>query len=205
MTLTFCDDVYTLGVHIADVTNYVKEGSALDAEALERGTSIYLVDRVIPMLPKALSNGICSLNAGVDRLALSCIMTIDRYGNVLSHEIAETVINVNHRMSYNEVNNIVTGKKEYKKYDDVADMLMLMKELSELRIGIRQKKGAIDFDFPESKIILDKKGKPIDIKPYERNVATRIIEEFMLVTNETIAEDYYWQELPFIYRFPRIA
>ena len=200
VTLTFCDDVYTLGVHIADVTNYVKEGSALDAEALERGTSIYLVDRVIPMLPKALSNGICSLNAGVDRLALSCIMTIDRYGNVLSHEIAETVINVNHRMSYNEVNNIVTGKKEYKKYDDVADMLMLMKELSELRIGIRQKKGAIDFDFPESKIILDKKGKPIDIKPYERNVATRIIEEFMLVTNETIAEDYYWQELPFIYR-----
>lgn len=108
-------------------------------------------------------------------------------------------------MSYNEVNNIVTGKKEYKKYDDVADMLMLMKELSELRIGIRQKKGAIDFDFPESKIILDKKGKPIDIKPYERNVATRIIEEFMLVTNETIAEDYYWQELPFIYRSPRIA
>lgn len=151
MTLTFCDDVYTLGVHIADVTNYVKEGSALDAEALERGTSIYLVDRVIPMLPKALSNGICSLNAGVDRLALSCIMTIDRYGNVLSYEIAETVINVNHRISYNEVNNIVTGKKEYKKYDDVADMLMLMKELSELRIGIRQKKGAIDFDFPESK------------------------------------------------------
>ncbi len=200
VSLTCNEGVYTLGVHIADVADYVREGSALDDEARQRGTSIYLVDRVIPMLPKALSNGICSLNESVDRLTLSCIMKIDESGNIISHEIAETVINVNHRLSYNEVNNIVTGKKLYGKYSDVTDMLMLMRELSELRISIRRKKGAIDFDFPESKIILDKKGKPVDIRPYERNVATRIIEEFMLAANETVAEDYYWQESPFIYR-----
>lgn len=202
VTLTYEEGVYTLGVHIADVTNYVKEGSPLDKEAVARGTSAYLVDRVIPMLPKKLSNGICSLNEKTDRLALSCIMKLDSNGNVTSHEICETVINVNHRMTYTSVNKMVEldDAEEKEKYNDILDMTMLMKELALKRIEIRRKKGSIDFDFPESKIILDEKGKPVEIKPYERNLATRIIEEFMLVTNETIAEDYYWQEQPFLYR-----
>lgn len=202
VTLTYADGVYTLGVHIADVTNYVKEGSPLDKEAISRGTSAYLVDRVIPMLPKKLSNGICSLNEKIDRLALSCIMNLDDEGNVTGHEICETLINVNHRMTYTSVNKMVEldDEDEKKKYSDILDMVMLMKELAEKRIEIRRKKGSIDFDFPESKIILDDKGIPSEIKPYERNLATRIIEEFMLVTNETIAEDYYWQERPFLYR-----
>ena len=193
---------YRLGVHIADVTHYVTEGSPLDEEALKRGTSVYLVDRVIPMLPHKLSNGICSLNAGCDRLALSCIMDIDHEGRVIGHEIAETVICVDRRMTYTAVNAIVTDRDEavMKEYADFVDMFDLMKELADLLRKKRQNRGSIDFDFPETKIILDEKGRPVEIKPYERNAATRIIEDFMLMANETVAEDYFWQELPFLYR-----
>ena len=196
------DDHYTLGVHIADVSHYVTENSPLDKEALKRGTSVYLVDRVIPMLPHKLSNGICSLNAGTDRLALSCLMEIDGKGNVIGHRIAETLIQVDRRMTYTAVNAIVTDRdpdvmEEYKDFVPVFD---LMKELADILRERRKKRGSIDFDFPESKIILDEKGRPVDIKPYERNAATKIIEDFMLMANETIAEDYFWQELPFLYR-----
>lgn len=193
---------YRLGVHIADVTHYVTEGSPLDEEALKRGTSVYLVDRVIPMLPHKLSNGICSLNAGCDRLALSCIMDIDHEGRVIGHEIAETVICVDRRMTYTAVNAIVTDRDEavMKEYADFVDMFDLMKELADLLRKKRQNRGSIDFDFPETKIIMDEKGRPVEIKPYERNAATRIIEDFMLMANETVAEDYFWQELPFLYR-----
>ena len=193
---------YKLGVHIADVSHYVTEGSPLDEEALNRGTSVYLVDRVIPMLPHKLSNGICSLNAGTDRLALSCIMEIDPQGRVLGHEIAETVIRVDRRMTYTAVNAIVTDRDEktMEEYADFVEMFDLMKELADILREKRRQRGSIDFDFPESKIILDEKGRPVDIKPYERNAATEIIEDFMLMANETIAEDYFWQELPFVYR-----
>ena len=193
---------YILGVHIADVSHYVKEGRPLDKEALKRGTSVYLVDRVIPMLPHKLSNGICSLNAGTDRLALSCIMELDDQGNVLDHKIAETVIHVDRRMTYTAVNAIVTDGDEtvMAEYEGFVPMFMLMKEVSDILREKRKKRGAIDFDFPESKIILDAQGKPLEIKPYERNVATKIIEDFMLAANETVAEDYFWQSLPFLYR-----
>ena len=196
------DDHYTLGVHIADVSHYVTENSPLDKEALKRGTSVYLVDRVIPMLPHKLSNGICSLNAGTDRLALSCLMEIDGKGNVIGHRIAETLIQVDRRMTYTAVNAIVTDRDPdvMEEYRDFVPMFYLMKELADILRERRKKRGSIDFDFPESKIILDEKGKPVDIKPYERNAATKIIEDFMLMANETIAEDYFWQELPFLYR-----
>ncbi len=196
------DGRYTLGVHIADVTHYVREGMPLDEEALKRGTSVYLVDRVIPMLPHKLSNGICSLNQGEDRLALSCIMEIDDKGNMLGHQVAETVIRVDRRMSYGQVNAIVTCQDQalMEEYGEFADMFRTMKELSDILRAKRRQRGSIDFDFPESKIVLDDNGRPIDIKPYERNAATRIIEDFMLMANETIAEDYFWQELPFVYR-----
>ena len=202
VTLTKEGDRYILGVHIADVTHYVTEGSPLDKEALKRGTSVYLVDRVIPMLPHRLSNGICSLNAGVDRLALSCIMTIDSKGNVLDHKIAETVINVDRRMSYTSVKKILEDRDEaeIKEYEPLVPMFEQMQELAAILREKRKQRGSIDFDFPETKIILDKKGRPLEIKPYERNTATKIIEDFMLITNETIAEDYFWQELPFVYR-----
>ncbi len=202
ITISRTDTGYRLGVHIADVTNYVTEGSPLDEEALKRGTSVYLVDRVIPMLPHKLSNGICSLNAGTDRLALSCIMDIDSTGRVMGHEIAETVINVDRRMTYTAVNSIVTDRDEalMAEYEGFTDMFDLMKELADILRDKRRQRGAIDFDFPESKIILDEKGKPVEIKPYDRNTATKIIEDFMLLANETIAEDYFWQELPFVYR-----
>ncbi|ONI43102.1 ribonuclease R [Candidatus Epulonipiscium fishelsonii] len=194
--------IYRLGVHIADVTHYVKEKSELDKEALERGTSIYLVDRVIPMLPHKLSNGICSLNAGVDRLSLSCIMDIDIKGNVISHEILETVINIDERMSYTQVKKILMDEDEELKlrYQDFLTMFSDMEKLAAILRNKRKKRGALDFDFPEAKILLDAKGKPLEIKEYDRNVATKLIEEFMLVCNETIAEDYYWQEKPFVYR-----
>ncbi len=202
ITISKEGDHYTLGVHIADVTHYVQEGMPLDEEAYKRGTSIYLVDRVIPMLPHKLSNGICSLNAGTDRLALSCIMEIDDKGNVLGHQIAETVINVDKRMTYTVVNAIVTDqdKTVMEEYQELVPMFCLMKELADILRAKRRQRGSIDFDFPESKIVLDNKGKPIEIKPYERNAATRIIEDFMLMANETVAEDYFWQELPFVYR-----
>ena len=193
---------YTLGVHIADVTHYVREGSCLDREALRRSTSVYLVDRVIPMLPHKLSNGICSLNAGTDRLALSCIMEVDSQGNVLDHRIAETVIRVDRRMTYTAVNEIVTDRNEavMAEYKDFVAMFDQMKELSDRIREKRRKRGAIDFDFPESRIILDGQGKPLEIKPYQRNAATRMIEDFMLLANETVAEDCFWQSLPFLYR-----
>ena len=196
------EDHYTLGVHIADVTHYVQEGMPLDQEALRRGTSVYLVDRVIPMLPHRLSNGICSLNAGEDRLALSCIMEIDDRGNVLGHRVAETVIRVDRRMSYTKVNAIVTDRdpEAMEEYGEFVPMFDLMKELSDILREKRRQRGSIDFDFPESKIVLDDRGEPVEIKPYERNAATKIIEDFMLMANETVAENYFWQELPFVYR-----
>lgn len=202
ITISKSEGIYTLGVHIADVSNYVTEGSPLDKEALKRATSVYLVDRVIPMLPHKLSNGICSLNAGVDRLAFSCIMEIDHEGNVIGHNIAETVINVDRRMSYTSVKKILEehDEAECRENEELVPMFELMKELADILREKRRKRGSIDFDFPESKIILDDKGRPVDIKPYERNTATKIIEDFMLMANETVAEDYFWQELPFVYR-----
>lgn len=193
---------YILGVHIADVSHYVTEKSALDKEAVKRGTSVYLVDRVIPMLPHKLSNGICSLNANVDRLALSCIMEIDEKGNVTGHKIAETVVNINKRMDYTTVNKILEYNDEeaINENKEFVDMFRQMNELALILREKRHKRGSIDFDFPETKIILDEKGHPIEIKPYERNSATKLIEDFMLIANETVAEDYFWQELPFVYR-----
>lgn len=194
-------EFYHLGVHIADVTNYVQENSALDWEAKERGTSVYLVDRVIPMLPHVLSNGICSLNQGEDRLALSCLMKIDGQGNVVDYEITETVINVNRRMSYTSVKKILEGdENEAKVYEQFVPMFNLMAELSAILRKKREARGAIDFDFPESKIVLDRQGHPLHIGPYERNVATKIIEDFMLCANETVAQHFYWLETPFVYR-----
>lgn len=195
-------DGYRLGVHIADVSHYVQEHTPLDEEAFKRGTSVYLVDRVIPMLPHKLSNGICSLNEGEDRLALSCLMEIDSQGNVTGHEIAETVIRSDRRMTYTAVNAIVTDHDPQvtAEYAEFAEMFLLMKELADILRKKRHARGSIDFDFPESKIVLDEKGKPLEIKAYERNAATRIIEDFMLLANETVAEDYFWQELPFLYR-----
>lgn len=202
ISLTKEGNIYHLGVHIADVSHYVKEGSALDKEALKRGTSVYLVDRVIPMLPHKLSNGICSLNPGEDRLALSCFMDIDQKGNVISHEIAETVIRSDRRMTYTNVAKIVEEQDEklIEEYKEFVPMFMLMLELSEILKKRRHRRGAINFDFPECKITVDENGKPVEIKAYERNKATKIIEEFMLIANETIAEDFFWQEIPFIYR-----
>lgn len=202
ITLTREEGIYRLGVHIADVSHYVTENSPLDKEALKRGTSVYLVDRVIPMLPHKLSNGICSLNAGCDRLALSCIMDIDSTGKVVGHKIAETVVNVDKRMSYTNVQKILSGDDEevLDEYKEYTDFFRLMEELAAVLREKRMKRGSIDFDFPESKIYLDEKGMPTDIKPYERNTATKIIEDFMLIANETVAEDFFWQELPFVYR-----
>ena len=202
VSLTKEEGIYTLGVHIADVSNYVQENSALDHEALNRGTSVYLADRVIPMLPHALSNGICSLNAGEDRLALSCIMKIDGKGNVIDHKIQETVVKVDERMSYTSVKKIIEDhdEEECAKYERLIPMFEDMKELSSILREKRHKRGAIDFDFPEAKVVLDEDGRPIDIKAYDRNTATKIIEDFMLVANETVAEDFFWQQIPFVYR-----
>ena len=201
VSLIMKDENYQLGVHIADVTNYVQEKSALDREALKRGTSVYLADRVIPMLPHVLSNGICSLNAGEDRLALSCIMTVSPKGEVIDHQIAETVIRVDKRMSYTGVSKVLAEEPEALKEDeDFVPMIQKMQELSTILRERRGKRGSIDFDFPETKIELDEKGKPINIKPYERNSATKIIEDFMLLANETVAEEYFWREVPFLYR-----
>lgn len=202
VSLTKDGENYKLGVHIADVTNYVQERSALDREALKRGTSVYLADRVIPMLPHKLSNGICSLNAGEDRLALSCIMTVNLKGEVVEHLIAETVVCINERMSYTSVAKILEqqDKEEIKRYGHLVPLFERMAELSRILRTRRHRRGSIDFDFPESKMILDEQGHPIDIKPYERNVATKLIEDFMLLANETVAEEYYWRDLPFLYR-----
>ena len=187
---------YHLGVHIADVTNYVQESSALDREALKRGTSVYLVDRVIPMLPHRLSNGICSLNHGEDRLALSCLMTFDSNGGLIDHSIVESVINVNERMSYTSVAKILEDKDEaeIEKYKDLVPMFEQMAQLSSILRKKREKKGAIDFDFPETKIILDAEGNPLDILPRPRNTATKLIEDFMLAANQTVAEHFFYME-----------
>ena len=220
-------DNYILGVHIADVTHYVKEGSALDKEAFKRGTSVYLTDRVIPMLPHRLCNGICSLNEGEDRLALSCIMTITPKGDIIDHRIIESVIRTNHRMIYDDVDAILKTAKQLKegfkeaegilngRYGDEIDddtvsifrsnrdvvpMLIKMGELAGVLREKRKRRGSIDFDLPETKIIVDEKGHPVEIKPYERNAATKLIEDFMLAANETVAEHFYWAEIPFVYR-----
>ena len=194
-------DIYRLGVHIADVANYVQESSALDKEALDRGTSVYLVDRVIPMLPKALSNGICSLNAGEDRLALSCIMDVDAKGNVVDHTIAETVIHVNKRMTYTGVQKILDGSVEEREANqELVPMLEMMAHVAEILRDKRSRRGSIDFDFPETKVKLNALGKAVEILPYERTAATKLIEDFMLLANETVAEHFFWQELPFVYR-----
>ena len=202
VSLTKEGGIFHLGVHIADVSNYVQYSSALDREALKRGTSVYLVDRVIPMLPKKLSNGICSLNAGEDRLALSCLMDIDEKGKIISHGIAETVIHVNERMTYTDVKKILLkeDKNVSERYKELLPMFFQMEELSALLRKRRKKRGAIDFDFPESKVELDENGKPVRIYPYEQNVATRIIEDFMLAANETVAQEYAQAGIPFVYR-----
>lgn len=194
------DGSFLLGVHIADVSNYVQETSALDREALKRGTSIYVVDRVVPMLPVELSNGICSLNAGVDRLALSCFMEVDSEGMVYRHRIVESVIHVDYRMDYTTVNKMIQGDREAKASYPLGNMVEDMKALSDLIRSGREQRGAVDFDFPETKIVLSDTGKPIEIKAYDRNDATKLIEDFMLLANETVAREFEKRGLPFVYR-----
>lgn len=179
-----------------------EENTALDKEAYARGTSVYLVDRVIPMLPHKLSNGICSLNPHVDRLALSCLMEVNGRGEVVSHRILESVINSDYRMTYTAVREILEDGTPalLEQYAEILPMLEDMEELRQILGEKRRKRGSVNFDLPESKIILDENGKPIDIKPYEKSIATNMIEEFMLVCNETIAENSFWQEMPFMYR-----
>lgn len=193
---------FKLGVHIADVTHYVKERSVIDKEAFKRATSVYLIDRVIPMLPKKLSNGICSLNPKVDRLTLSCIMEVNRQGKVVNHTIAQSVIKTNERMTYTDVTKILRDNDAelIERYKDLVDDFKAMEELCKILRKKRLDRGAIDFDFEECKIILDEKGKPIDIKPYERAIANRMIEEFMLLANETVAEHMEKLKVPFVYR-----
>jgi len=198
ITLDITNNGYCLGVHIADVAHYVTENSSLDNEARLRGTSVYLPDRVIPMLPKDLSNGICSLNAGEDRLCLSCIMELDKEGNLLSSQVVESVINVNRRCSYKEVQEYFDG---YITFDNsLNELLTNSLELSEVLRKRRVERGLVDFDFPEAKMILDKRGRCVNILPYERNDATMLIENFMLMANETVAETYFWMDMPFLYR-----
>ncbi len=193
---------YYLGVHIADVAHYVREKSILDKEALQRGNSVYLIDRVIPMLPKELSNGICSLNPNVDRLSLSVFMEIDKKGKVVDHEIVEGLINSKQRLVYDDVSDFLENDDEVakEKLSKVADDLKLMEELCHILYEKRERRGSIDFDFPEAKIILDEKGVPIEIRKEERRIANRLIEEFMLVCNETVAERFFWSQTPFLYR-----
>lgn len=193
---------YYLGVHIADVSHYVREKNPLDKEALKRGTSVYLIDRVIPMLPRELSNGICSLNPKVDRLAMTCFMEINNQGKVVDYRITKSIIKTKERMTYTAVTKILRDKDPelIERYKDLHEDFKIMEELCEILYEKRRRRGAIDFDFEECKIILNDNGKPIDIKPYERAIANRIIEEFMLVCNETIAEHMFWTKLPFVYR-----
>ncbi|PAB60809.1 ribonuclease R [Anaeromicrobium sediminis] len=193
---------YLLGVHIADVTHYVTEHTKMNKEALKRGTSVYLVDRVIPMLPKRLSNGICSLNPKVNRLTLSVNMEINKDGKVVNHEVYESVIKTCERMTYTDVSDILEHEDAelMKKYDYLLDDFKNMEQLAKILRHRRDVRGSIDFDFDESKIILDEAGKPVEIRKAERRTANRIIEEFMLVCNETVAENFYWTETPFVYR-----
>lgn len=195
---------YELGVHIADVTHYVRERSKIDVEALKRGTSVYLVDRVIPMLPKVLSNGLCSLNPHEDKLTMSIVMEIDKNGKVVKQQIHESIINSKERLTYTDVSDIIEnnreGRPELQKYDYLNDTFNHMRELKEILNKSRERRGMIDFNFPEAKIVTDAEGKVIEIDMRERRVSNRIIEEFMLKANETIAEYMYWLELPFVYR-----
>jgi len=194
--------IYRLGVHIADVTHYVKEGTALDKEALNRGTSVYFPDRVIPMLPAKLSNGICSLNTKQDRLAFSVVMDIDNLGRVVNHDIFESVINVSERMTYTDVYKILEHNDQelIQRYKPIIPMLEQMKELALILNKKRKLRGAIDFDFDEAKITVDEHGKPVEVKRYEITIANKIIEEFMLLCNETVSEHFYWLNIPFVYR-----
>ncbi|SCH82491.1 Ribonuclease R [uncultured Clostridium sp.] len=193
---------FKLGVHIADVTHYVREKSKLDKEALKRATSVYLVDKVIPMLPKTLSNGMCSLNPFEDKLTLSVFMEIDHKGDVVKHDIHETVINSKARMTYTEVSDILEKDDELlkKTFSHMVEEFKMAEELARILMKRREKRGAIDFDFPEAKIILNKDGEVVDIKHYERRISNKIIEEFMLISNETVAEHYFWLGVPFVYR-----
>lgn len=193
---------FRLGVHIADVTHYVKENNPLDKEALNRATSVYLIDRVIPMLPRKLSNGICSLNPHVDRLTLTCFMEIDHKGKVVNHEIVESIIKTDERMTYTDVTKILKDNDEelIKRYDYLYEDFKMMEELCNILRAKRTRRGAIDFEIAEAKITLNELGKPIEIKPYDREISNRMIEEFMLAANETVAEHMFWTHLPFVYR-----
>lgn len=205
------NETYILSVHIADVSHYVKENSFLDREAIIRGTSVYMLNKVIPMLPKELSNGICSLNEGKDRLTLSVMMEIDKDGNVISADVTKGVINVRKRMSYNGVQNLldieektkqptIDEMKLYEEYKPYTEQIKLMAELAHILENKRLKQGYLDLDIPESKITLDKNGHAVDVGKYETKFANNIIEQFMLTANEAIAEKFYWLEAPFIYR-----
>ena len=196
------DGNYMLDVHIADVSYYVTENSLLDKEAIIRGTSIYMLDRVIPMLPKELSNGICSLNAGEDRFTLSCTMEIDKEGNIISSDVYKAVIKVTERMNYKDVQKIIDGSDEkvLEKYKNYIQDFKLMKELAKILKNKRLERGYLNLDLPESKVVLDNNGHAVDIKKYELYFSNEIIEQFMLSANETIAERFYWLEAPFIYR-----
>ena len=205
VTVTKNDDgTYKLGVHIADVSYYVTEGSVIDQEAYERATSVYLTDRVIPMIPHRLSNGICSLNPQVDRLTLSCEMIIDGNGQVIKHEIFQSVIKTTERMTYSDVYKLLEKRDEHpelvERYEPLIPMFELMAELAQILRNKRMNRGAIDFDFKESKVLVNEDGWPTDIVLRERTVAERLIEEFMLAANETVAEHFHWMELPFLYR-----
>ncbi|MBN9655953.1 ribonuclease R [Halobacillus sp. GSS1] len=193
---------YKLGVSIADVTYYVKEGSPIDQEARERATSVYLVDRVIPMIPHRLSNGICSLNPQVDRLTLTCEMEINSSGEVVNHEIFQSVIKTNERMTYKDVNSILQDEDPelMKKYEELVPMFKDMEKLASILRGKRMGRGAIDFDFKEAGVVVDEEGKAVDVRLRERSVAERLIEEFMLAANETVAEHFHWMDVPFIHR-----
>lgn len=198
---------FELGVHIADVTHYVKEHSRIDKEALNRATSVYLLNRVIPMLPEKLSNGICSLNPQVNRLTLSCIMEIDSNGDVVKHRICESVIKTVERMNYDDVSDMLENAMtpELKnRYAHIIEDLENMKLVASRLKGKRERRGSIDFDFAETKIVLDGEGKPIHIGKAERRIGNRIIEDFMLAANETVAEHMFWMELPFVYRIHEI-
>ena len=199
--VTLNDGIYTLGVHIADVTHYVTENSPLDKEAFRRGTSVYFPDRVVPMLPEMLSNGICSLNPHEDRLTLSVIMDINQNGEVINHRITEGIICSRERMTYDDVTAILSGDKQLKdKYSHIYEELQTMEKLAAILRKKRQSSGSIDFDFPETKVVLDENGKAADVYKYESGVSNKIIEEFMLIANKTVAEEFFWADIPFVYR-----
>lgn len=193
---------FLLGVHIADVSHYIGEDSPLDKEALKRGNSVYIINQVVPMLPKELSNGICSLNEGEDRLTLSVDMEITPEGDITEHNIYESVIRSKHRMVYTDVSDIIENddRELAAKYSDIYDMLMDMKELAQILRSKREAAGSLDFDLDEAYITLDEKGVPVSVNLCERRTANRMIEEFMLAANKTVAEQFFWLELPFVYR-----